>query len=150
VRIFSSLDEFAKAAGEHLGYSDWHEITQERINLFADATDDHQWIHVDTERAARGPFGKTIAHGFLTLSLLPVLNSEIYRVENLTMGVNYGLDKLRFPATVPVGSRVRAGITLREIKQTERGSLVYNTVTVEVEGQDKPCCVAETVTLLVP
>jgi acyl dehydratase len=150
VRIFSSLDEFAKATGEHLGYSDWHEITQERINLFADATGDHQWIHVDTERAARGPFGTTIAHGFLTLSLLPVLNSEIYRVEGLTMGINYGLDKLRFPSTVPVGSRVRAGITLREIKQAERGSLAYSTVAVQVEGQEKPCCVAETVTLLVP
>ena len=146
-----TIAEMGRLIGQELGVSDWITIDQSRIDTFASCTGDHQWIHVDAERAAReSPFGGTVAHGFLTLSLLPVLNSEVYRVENLTMGINYGLDKLRFPATVPVGSRVRAGITLREIKQTKRGSLVYNTVEVEVEGQDKPCCVAETVTLLVP
>src|SRR5580693_4120363 len=143
MRIFSSLAEFAAATGEHLGYSDWHEITQEQVNAFADATGDHQWIHVDVERAAKGPFGGTIAHGYLTLSLLPVLVSQIYRVEGLTMGVNYGLDRLRFPAPLPTGSRVRAGAELREIRQTERGSLAHSRVTVHVEGQQKASCVAD-------
>jgi acyl dehydratase len=150
VRTFSSLDEFSAAAGEDLGHSEWHTITQEQVNAFADATGDHQWIHVDVERAKSGPFGGTIAHGYLTLSLLPVLVGEIYRVQGLTMGINYGLDKLRFPSTVPVGSRLRASARLREVKKNERGTLAYSTVTVQVEGQDKPCCVAESVTMLVP
>jgi len=149
VRVFSDVAEFTAAKGEQLGYSDWHEITQEQVNAFADATSDHQWIHVDLERAAAGPFGGTIAHGFLTLAMLPVLTDEIYRVENLTMAVNYGLDRVRFPAPVPVGARIRAGATLRDVKQTGPGQLCYSRVTIEVDGQSKPACIADTVTLLV-
>jgi acyl dehydratase len=150
VRVFSSLAEFTAAKGEHLGYSLWHEVTQEQVNAFADATGDHQWIHVDVERAAAGPFGGTIAHGYLTLSMLPVLVSEIYQVDNLTMGVNYGLDRLRFPSPVPVGSRIRAEATLLDIKESSRGALAYARVTVTVDGQEKASCVADTVSLLVP
>jgi acyl dehydratase len=149
VRTFTSLAEFSAATGEHLGYSDWHEVTQAQVSAFADATGDHQWIHVDPQRAASGPFGKTIAHGYLTLAMLPVLVSEIYRIENLTMAVNYGLDRLRFPSPVPTGSRIRAGATLREVKETSLGRLAYSHVTVEVAGQEKAVCVADTVTLFV-
>jgi acyl dehydratase len=149
VRIFSSLAEFAAATGEHLGYGDWHEVTQAQVNAFADATGDHQWIHVDPERAASAPFGTTIAHGYLTLSMLPVLVGEIFRIENLTMAVNYGLDRVRFPSPVPVGSRIRAGATLREVKETSLGQLAYSRVTVEVDGHDKASCVADTVSLFV-
>jgi acyl dehydratase len=150
VRIFSSMAEFAAAAGEELGYSDWHEVTQAQVAAFADATGDHQWIHVDPERAKNGPFGTTIAHGYLTLSMLPVLSSEIYRVENLAMGVNYGLDRVRFPSPVPVGSRIRARVVLREVKETHLGLLCYSRITVSVEGQSKAACVADSVSLLVP
>jgi len=149
MRVFSSLAQFTAAQGEHLGYSDWHEITQEQVSTFADATGDHQWIHVDPERAAAGPFGTTIAHGYLTLAMLPVLLSEIFRIENLAMAVNYGLDRVRFPAPVPVGSRIRAGATLREIRQTSLGQLTYSRVIIEVDGQDKAACIADTVSLLV-
>jgi acyl dehydratase len=149
VRTFSSLAEFAAATGEHLGYSNWHEVTQEQVNAFADATGDHQWIHIDPDRAASGPFGTTIAHGYLTLAMLPVLGGEIYRIENLAMAVNYGLDRLRFPAPVLTGSRIRAGATLREVKETSRGLLSYSRVTVEVDGQTKAVCIADTVTLFV-
>jgi acyl dehydratase len=149
VRTFSGLADFAAATGEDLGYSDWHEVTQAQVSAFADATGDHQWIHVDPQRAASGPFGKTIAHGYLTLAMLPVLVSEIYRIENLTMAVNYGLDRLRFPSPVPTGSRIRAGATLREVKETSLGSLAYSRVTVKVEGHEKAACVADTVTLFV-
>src|ERR1700760_2753283 len=100
--------------GQHLGYSEWHEVTQDQVNLFADATGDHQWIHVDIERAKAGPFGAPIAHGSLTLSLAPILIAEIVQVQGIAMGVNYGLNKLRFPAPVPVGSKLRAGATLAE------------------------------------
>ena len=149
MRVFSSVAEFTAAKGEQLGYSDWHEITQEQVNGFADATGDHQWIHVDLERAAAGPFGGTIAHGFLTLAILPVLTHEIYRIDNLTMAVNYGLDRVRFPAPVPVGARIRAGATLRDVRQTGSGQLCYSRVTIEVDGQSRPACIADTVTLLV-
>jgi acyl dehydratase len=145
MREFASLAALADAAGQHLGYSDWHEIDQKRIDLFADATGDHQWIHVDPERAAKGPFKRTIAHGFLTLSLVPMLNAEVYRVDGVRMGVNYGLNKVRFPAPLPVGSRVRGGIELVEVTPVEGGVQVVARVTVEVEGASKPCCVAETV-----
>jgi acyl dehydratase len=150
VRTFTDLAEFSAAAGEHLGYSDWHEITQAQVSAFADATGDHQWIHVDPQRAASGPFGTTIAHGYLTLAMLPVLTQEIYRIENLAMGVNYGLDRVRFPSPVPTGSRIRAGAVLREIKETPRGLLGYGRVTVEVDGQQRPACIADTVSLYVP
>jgi len=145
VRVFASLDELGKAVGEQLGYSDWHTVTQDQINAFADATGDHQWIHIDPERARSGPFGTTIAHGFLTLSLVPMLAAQIYRVDGIRMAVNYGLNKVRFPAPLPVGSRVRAGIVVQAVDDVADGLQVTNVVTVEREGGDKPCCVAETV-----
>jgi acyl dehydratase len=148
-RTFGSLQEFTAAKGETLGHSDWHEITQDQIDAFADVTGDHQWIHVDREQAARGPFGTTIAHGYLTVSLLPVLMTEAFRVENLTMGVNYGMDRLRFPAPVPSGSRIRAEATLTEIKQTPFGWLASIRVRIEIEGQKKAACIADTLSLYV-
>jgi acyl dehydratase len=129
--------------GDHLGYSEWHEVTQEQVNLFADATGDHQWIHVDIERAKAGPFGGPIAHGYLTLSLTPALLSEILEVSGITMAVNYGLNKLRFPAPVPVGSKVRAGVQLDQLEDVSGGVQVTLTTTFEVEGGAKPVCVAE-------
>jgi acyl dehydratase len=148
MREFPSLTALAEAVGQHLGHSDWFEIDQKRVDLFADATGDHQWIHVDPERAAQGPFKGTIAHGFLTLSLVPVLIASVYRVHGVRMGVNYGLNKVRFPAPVRVGSRVRAGVELAEVTQVEGGVQVVARVTVEAEGAPKPCCVAETVVRL--
>ncbi|MFB7718434.1 MULTISPECIES: MaoC family dehydratase [unclassified Nocardia] len=150
MKTFDGLGELEKAVGTHLGYSDWHTITQERINLFADATGDHQWIHVDPERAAAGPFGTTVAHGFLTLSLLPMLAGEVYTVEGLSMGVNYGANKVRFPAPVPVGSRVRAGVELISLTPASLGFQAVSKVTVEIEGVSKPACVVESVAVLVP
>jgi acyl dehydratase len=144
-RIFTSAEELRAAVGEQLGRSDWLEIEQKRIDLFAEATGDHPWIHVDPERAAVGPFGRTIAHGYLTLSLLPVLVPQIMRVEGMKMGLNYGTNKVRFPAPVPVGSRVRAGAVLTEVTEAGGGVQVTATVTVEREGGDKPVCVAESV-----
>jgi acyl dehydratase len=149
MRTFASLEEFATAKGEMLGYSEWHKITQERINTFADATGDHQWIHVDVERAAGGPFGSTIAHGYLTVSLLPVMVMEIYRIENLAMGINYGLDRVRFPSPVPTGSLVRGQATLTDVKQTHLGLLAHIRMRVEIDGQSKAACVADTLSLFV-
>jgi acyl dehydratase len=146
---FNGLDEFEKAVGTHLGYSDWHTITQEQINLFAEATGDNQWIHIDPEKAANGPFGVTIAHGYLTLSLIPRLVWQIYAIDGLRMGVNYGSNKVRFPAPVPVGSRIRAGVDLLELTRGPRSAQATFRVTMELEGSDKPACVAETVAVLV-
>jgi acyl dehydratase len=131
--------------GEHLGYSKWHQVTQEQVNLFADATGDHQWIHVDVERAKAGPFGGPIAHGYLTLSLVPSLLPEIMDVTGTSMLINYGLNKLRFPAPVPVGSQIRAGATLAQIEDVSGGVQITLTVTFELEGSAKPVCVAEVV-----
>ncbi|MBA0050596.1 MaoC family dehydratase [Streptomyces sp. AJS327] len=144
-RVFTSAEELAAAVGEPLGHSDWMEIGQRRIDLFADATDDHQWIHVDTERAAGGPFGGTIAHGYLTLSLLPALVPQVIRLEGQRMGVNYGVNKVRFPAPLPSGSRVRGAVELVDVREAGEGVQVTVKVTVEREGGDKPVCVAETV-----
>ncbi|MER8044098.1 MaoC family dehydratase [Streptomyces sp. NPDC094032] len=144
-RIFTSAEELRAGVGEQLGHSDWLEIEQKRIDQFADATGDHQWIHVDPERAAAGPFGRTIAHGYLTLSLLPVLVPQIMRVEGMKMGLNYGTDKVRFPAPVPVGSRLRATAVLTDVTEAGGGVQVTAKVTVEREGGDKPVCVAESV-----
>ncbi|MET9531995.1 MULTISPECIES: MaoC family dehydratase [unclassified Streptomyces] len=144
-RIFTSADELRAGIGEQLGPSDWLEIDQKRIDLFADATGDHQWIHVDPVKAAAGPFGTTIAHGYLTLSLLPTLVPQIMRVEGMKMGINYGTDKVRFPATVPVGSRLRATAVLTDVSEAGGGVQVTAAVTVEREGGDKPVCVAESV-----
>jgi acyl dehydratase len=129
--------------GEHLGYTEWREIDQDRVNLFADATDDHQWIHVDAERSASGPFGGTIAHGYLTLSLAAPLMSELIEVEGVSMGINYGLDRVRFPAPVPVGSRIRAGGEIAEVTDVPGGVQAKLVITFEVEGGEKPACVAE-------
>ncbi|MEU3408623.1 MaoC family dehydratase [Streptomyces sp. NPDC006670] len=142
-RIFTSAEELHAAIGEPLGPSGWLEVDQKRIDLFADATGDHQWIHVDPERAAAGPFGSTIAHGYLTLSLLPSLVPQVMRVEGMRMGINYGLGKVRFPATVPVGSRLRATAVITEVTEAGGGVQVAATVTVEREGGEKPVCVAE-------
>ncbi len=132
--------------GQEIGVSDWMDISQDRVNLFADATDDHQWIHVDPDKAALGPFGGPIAHGFLTLSLVVPLSSQIpLDVGEPRMAINYGLEKVRFPAPVPVGSRVRARASLTSVKGVEGGLQVNRQVTIEVEGHDKPAMAAETV-----
>ncbi|ARF54581.1 MaoC family dehydratase [Streptomyces gilvosporeus] len=144
-RVFASVDELREAVGEELGPSDWLEIDQKRIDLFADATGDHQWIHVDPEKAAAGPFGTTIAHGYLTLSLLPALVPRLMRVDNVKMGINYGTNKVRFPATVPVGSRLRATAKIAEVAEVKGGVQLTTLVTIEREGGDKPVCVAESV-----
>ncbi|HKN97193.1 MAG TPA: MaoC family dehydratase [Pseudonocardiaceae bacterium] len=148
MRVFADLAEFVAAQGEHLGYGDWHEVTQEQVNLFADATGDHQWIHVDVERAAAGPFGGTIAHGYLTLSIIPLLGRTIYRVDGLKMGINYGVNKVRFPNPLRVGSKVRAGAELLSIGSVDLGTQAVLKYTVEIEDQPKPACVAEVVVLL--
>jgi acyl dehydratase len=133
--------------GQHLGHSDWVEITQEQVNQFADATGDHQWIHVDPERAKKeSPFGGPIAHGYLTLSLIVPLVSQTYTITDAKMGVNYGLNKVRFPAPVPVGSKVRARVVLKDVEEVAGGLQNTVAVTVEREGGDKPVCIAEWVT----
>ncbi|HLI43235.1 MAG TPA: MaoC family dehydratase [Acidimicrobiales bacterium] len=140
------IESLKAHAGEHLGYSDWIEITQEQVNRFADATGDHQWIHVDPERARReSPFGGPIAHGYLTLSLAPALLAQVYSVGGVQMGVNYGCNKVRFPAPVPVGAKLRLGAKLQEVEEIAGGAQVVMGLTFEVEGQDKPACVAEAV-----
>lgn len=145
-KIFRSVEELLAGVGEPLGTGDWLEVDQQRIDLFAEATGDHQWIHVDPQKAAAGPFGTTIAHGYLTLSLLPTLVPQILRVENTRMGINYGTNKVRFPSPVPVGSRLRATGTLKEVVETKDGGVQLTTaVTIEREGADKPACVAESV-----
>lgn len=150
MRVFNGIPELEAAVGTHVGYSQWHEIPQSQIDAFADATGDHQWIHVDPDKAAAGPFGTTIAHGYLTLSLLPMLVAEIYRLDGVKMGVNYGADKLRFPSPVPVGSRVRAGVELTGIKQIALGYQVSSRVTIEREGGAKPACVVDMLAVVVP
>jgi len=143
----TTMSELPGLVGQELGTSDWYEVTQDAVNLFADATGDHQWIHVDVERAKKeSPFGGPIAHGFMTLSLLVPLASGTYRITDSKMGVNYGLNKVRFPAPVPVGSKVRARVVLKECEQIAGGLQNTLAVTVEREGGDKPVCVAEWVT----
>ncbi|WP_248959662.1 MaoC family dehydratase [Sphaerisporangium perillae] len=149
MRIFTDLDELKAATGEHFGYTEWREVTQDQVDLFADATDDHQWIHVDVERAKDGPFGGTIAHGYLSLSLLPSFMTRLFRVEGLKMGINYGLNKVRFPAPVPVGAKIRGGAELLEVTDTPAGTLSNLRVTIEVKDQNKPACVAETLSLYI-
>lgn len=140
------IDGLKPLIGQHLGYSGWQEVTQDQVNRFADATGDHQWIHIDPERAAKeSPFGGPIAHGYLTISLAPVLLAQVMRVEGIAMGVNYGINKLRFPAPVPVGGKLRAGATLASVEDIPGGAQVAMDVVFEVEGQDKPACVAQVV-----
>lgn len=131
--------------GEEIAVSDWIDVTQERIQLFADATGDHQWIHLDRERAAAGPFGATIAHGFFTLSLLPEMSAGAFEVRNTKMGVNYGLNRVRFPAPVPSGSRLRGRFKLLQYERLEGGAQLTMEVKMERDGSDKPVCVAESV-----
>jgi acyl dehydratase len=150
MRVLTSFDELAGAAGENLGTSDWLTIDQDRVNQFAEATGDHQWIHVDVERSAAGPFGGTIAHGYLTLSLLPMLGAQIFSLETPGAKLNYGVNKVRFPSPVPVGSRVRAAATLGSVTDVPAGKQLTFGWVIEIEGQTKPACVAETVVLLLP
>jgi len=144
-----SYEELPKLAGQEMGTSEWVTIDQDRINKFADATGDHQWIHVDVERAKKEmPGGKTIAHGYLTLSLIPMLGAEILRVTGVSRGINYGSNKVRFTNMVPVGSRVRARQKLLAAEPKAGGLQMTNEITIEIEGQDRPACVAETISLV--
>jgi acyl dehydratase len=138
-------EELRALAGKHIGHSDWLEITQERVNLFADATGDHQWIHVDTSRAHESPFGGLVAHGFLTLSLLPLFTPQVLAVEGFALGVNYGTDRVRFPAPVLVGSRIRGGVQIESVTDVPGGLQAAMTVTIEIEGGQKPACVATSI-----
>lgn len=148
MRTFTTLAEVADAAGTEIATTDWLVVDQRRIDLFADATGDHQWIHVDAERAASGPFGATIAHGFLTLSLLPHFNTEAFALETPGARLNYGLNKVRFPHPVPVGSRLRSHVAFGEVTDLPSGKQLAIRHTVEIEGVEKPACVAELVVLL--
>lgn len=146
MRTFESVADLVAATGENIGQSEWVTITQEDVDLFADATGDHQWIHVDPEKAAAGPFGTTIAHGFMTLSLLPRLWHEMYTVNGIKLAVNYGLNRVRFPAPVPVGSKVRAQSSLVGVEDVGNGAVQATVSTiVEIEGSAKPACVAESI-----
>ena len=150
MRVFTSLDEVAAAQGEELGTTDWVVIDQDRVDRFADATGDHQWIHVDVEKAAPGPFGGTIAHGYLTLSLVPWLGSQVFALETPGAKLNYGVNKVRFPNPVRVGSRVRNTVSVGDVTDLPSGKQLTLKHVIEIEGQDKPACVAETVVLLLP
>ena len=142
----SSIEELNKLPGQHLGWSEWHVIDQGQVNLFADATGDHQWIHVDPERAASGPFGAAIAHGYLTLSIIPALLHEVIRVEGFKFGVNYGCNKVRFPSPVKVGSKLRLGAAVGSVEEVGGdGVQVVLDITIETEGSEKPSCVAQVV-----
>jgi acyl dehydratase len=143
--IIQGIDGLKQRVGTHLGYSEWHQVTQEQVNTFAEATGDFQWIHVDVERAKQGPFGGPIAHGYLTLSLGPMLIPQIVKVEGIAMAVNYGLNKVRFPAPVPVGSKLRLGATLAAVEDIAGGVQVTMGMVYELDGADKPVCVAEIV-----
>ena len=143
----NGLDELKGLAGQDLGHSEWLEITQERVDTFADATDDHQWIHVDEQKAKDGPFNGTIAHGFLTLSLLSHLLAQVYRIEGTKMGINYGLNKVRFTAPVPVGSKIRGVVDIGDVEDAKGGAVQVTThITVEIEGSERPALVAEWIT----
>ena len=145
MKVFKDLNEFAAAQGSQLGPTEWMEISQDRVNLFADATDDHQWIHVDPEKAADGPFGGTIAHGLLTLSLLPHFSHDLYRVDGISLAVNYGYNKVRFITPVKVGARIRARSEVTAINQLESAVQATTTITVEIEDSEKPAAVAESI-----
>lgn len=147
--ISTTFEDLPKLVGKETGVSDWVEITQERINQFADATDDHQWIHVDVERAKKEmPGGKTIAHGYLTLSLIPWLTGGFLKIQGVTRGINYGSNKIRFTNMVPVGSKIRARAKLVSAEPKSGGMQLVNEVTIEILGQDRPACVAETISLI--
>ncbi|MCP3938405.1 MAG: MaoC family dehydratase [Actinomycetia bacterium] len=141
----NGIDDLESRVGSHLGFSEWHNVSQEQVNTFADATGDHQWIHIDVERAKAGPFGGPIAHGYLTLSLAPMLVAEIMTVGGVAMGVNYGANKLRFMSPVPVGSNVRAGAEVVSVDRFEGGAQYALKLTFEIDGTEKPACVAEVI-----
>ncbi len=144
MRTITGLAELKAAEGQDLGTSDWHEVTQKDIDTFADVTGDHQWIHIDTERAKATPFGGTIAHGYYTLSLAPVLSDQIFELQGFAFALNYGLNKVRFPAPLPVGKKVRMRAKLKELTDIPGGAQMNVEVTFELEGGEKPVCVAET------
>ena len=151
MKTFENLSELKSLVGQEVAVSDWIPVTQEQVNQFADATGDHQWIHVDVERAKAGPFGAPIAHGFLTLSLLPRFIANAMEIKNTRMGVNYGLNKVRFTSPVPVGSRLRGRMKLLACESIDKGGVQLTwQVTVEREGSDKPACVAESLTRRYP
>jgi acyl dehydratase len=145
VKTFNGLAEFVAAAGEKLGPTDWLVVDQTRINQFADATDDRQWIHIDPVKAAAGPFGGTIAHGLLTLSLLPHFMHDLYRVDNVKMAINYGFNKVRFITPVPVGAKLRAAATIADVTEVSGGVQATIATTIEVEGSDRPAAVIESI-----
>ncbi|MGY2008221.1 MaoC family dehydratase [Nocardia gipuzkoensis] len=149
MRVFATLDELNAAVGDVVGVTDWLTITQRQIDRFAEATGDHQWIHTDPQRAARGPFGATIAHGYLTLSLIPYFSERLFSLEGARMGVNYGTGKVRFPAPVPVGSRLRDRAELLDVSELPDGARLTMRHTIEIEGAPKPACVAEILALVV-
>ena len=150
MRVFTTLDEVAAATGEELGTSEWLTIDQDRVNKFAEATGDHQWIHVDVERAASGPFGGTIAHGYLTLSLVPLLGTSVFALATPGAKLNYGVNKVRFPNPVRVGSRIRSTVSVADVVDLAAGKQLTLKHVIEIEGEVKPACVAESVVLLLP
>lgn len=150
MKVFDGIEEFATAVGTHLGDSEWMEVTQQMIDQFAASTRDDQWIHVDIERAQNGPYGRTIAHGYLTSSLISAMRLQAYQVHGLALILNYGSNKVRYPATVPVGSRLRGSFELLSLTPVSLGMQAITKVTVQLQGSEKPACVAETVSVLVP
>ena len=148
MRVLNDRLEIAGSEGSELGVSEWVQVTQERINFFADATGDRQWIHIDPERASDGPFGATIAHGYLTLSLLPFLSAQVFAFAGDVARVNYGINKVRFVAPVKVNSKVRNRVEVLKVRDLAKGQQITMRHTIEIKGSDKPACVAETVTLL--
>ena len=148
MRVFTTFDELSEAVGDDLGSTDWLEVTQERVDAFADATGDHQWIHVDVERAKDGPFGGTIAHGYLTLSLIPQFTPQLFSLETPGAKLNYGVNKVRFPNPVKVGSKIRASAEIAEVSDVPAGKQMVTKYVIEIDGESKPACVAETVVLL--
>ncbi len=150
MRVFTTFEELTEAAGTELGTTDWVTIDQRRVNQFADATGDHQWIHVDLERAKDGPFGGTIAHGYLTLSLVPWLGSQVFTLQTPGAKLNYGVNKVRFPTPLRVGKRIRLHVTMGDVIDIPSGKQIIVKHTIEIEDESKPACVAETVVLLLP
>jgi acyl dehydratase len=148
MRIFKSIDELASAVGEEIGPTDWLTIDQKRVNLFAEATGDYQWIHVDIDRAKAGPFGGTIAHGYMTLALIPWIASQLFHIDTLGAKLNYGVNKVRFPNIVRVGARIRSTCTVAEVTKIAAGNQMVMRYVIEIEDEAKPACVAETVVLL--
>jgi acyl dehydratase len=144
MKTITGLEELKQAEGEILGTSDWHDVTQADVDAFADVTGDHQWIHVDVERAKETPFGGTIAHGYFTLSLIPLLSRQVFGMEGFTFALNYGLNRVRFPSPMPVGQKVRCTVKVAEVQEIPGGAQTTMVMTLEREGGDKPVCVAET------